>query len=229
MHSAVRFARIHFSMRSPKHVRNFCFAITLCMLVSLISCGGKDAASPAQGGSAKASASEDTNLAEPPLDQQTEQKLDPLTKEDVDLYLKVMRAAAEHVKHLTPADQAALDGAKKILASSASGRVPTKDDVKTLERANLVALYMDQIVAEEMNLDGHTYRGIAEAVETVFPASPPGAAPARSAAPAPGHTPTPLEKHLEDIKAANEKFLAPYRDEIQQLLGVVRNPANLPK
>ena len=121
MHSAVRFARKNFSMRSSKHFRNFRFAIALCTLSSLGGCGSKDAAAPAQSSAANAPASGDTNLAEPPLDQQTEQKLDPLTKEDVELYLKVMRASAERVKHLTPADQAALDDAKKILASSASG------------------------------------------------------------------------------------------------------------
>src|ERR1700722_17426888 len=136
MHSAVRFRRVPFSMRSLKHFRNFLFATAMCTLVPLSGCGDKEAASPAQSGSAKTSASEDTNLAEPPLDQQTEQKLDPLTKEDVELYLKVMPPAAERVKHFPPADQAALDGARKTLASSTSGRVPTKEDVKTLERAN---------------------------------------------------------------------------------------------
>ena len=98
-----------------------------------------------------------------------------------------------------------------------------------LERANLVAIYMDQIVTEEMNLDGHMYRGIAEAIEAVVPIPAPGAAPVSAAAPVPGHAPTPLEKRLEDVNAANEKFLAPSRGEIQQLLIVVRNPANLPK
>ena len=48
-------------------------------------------------------------------------------------------------------------------------------------------------------------------------------------APAPDHAPTPLEKRLSDVNAANAKFLAPYREKIQNLIGVVRNPANLPK
>ena len=61
-----------------------------------------------------------------------------------------MRAAAGRVKDPAPSGQAALEAAKKILAGSASGRVPTPDDVKTLERANLTALSMDQVVAEEI-------------------------------------------------------------------------------
>ena len=166
---------------------------------------------------------------EPPLDLQIEQKLDPLTKEDVELYLQVMRAAAERVKNLTPADRAALDGAKRILAGGASGRVPTPDDVKTLAQANLVATSMDQIVAGEMKLDGRTYRGIAEAVEAAVPNPAVEAASRVGGAPPASHASTPLEKRLNDVNSANEKFLAPYREEIQQLIVVVRNPANLPK
>jgi len=164
-----------------------------------------------------------------PLEQQTEQKLDPLTKDDVDLYLKVMRAAAERVKAHEPGDMAALDGARKILARGDSAPVPTPADATTLQRANLVAITMDQIVAEEMKLDGRTYRGIAEAVESVVPNPVLGPAPADNSAPAADHTLSPLEQRLAAVNAANGRFLAPYRDEIQKLLAVVRDPANLPK
>lgn len=203
-------------------------AILLCTAASSCGCGQKETTLLSEGAE-DAPASAGAMPAELPLDQQTEQKLAPLTKEDLELYLKVMRAAAERAKHLTPADQAALDGAKRILAGSASGRAPTRDDVKTLDRANLVAMAMDQVVAEEMKLDGRTYRGIVEAIESVVPNRASGAASGDGGAPAPDHTLTPLEKRLGDVNAANEKFLAPYREEIQQLMAVVRNPANLPK
>ena len=164
-----------------------------------------------------------------PVEQQTEQKLDPLTKDDVDLYLKIMHAAAERVKNPASADKTAIDSAKKILAGSASGRVPTPEDVKTLERANLVAISMDQIIAEEMKLDGRTYRGIVEAVESAVPNPALAKASGDGSALAPDHVPTPLEKRLNDVNAANERYLAPYREEIQKLIEIVRNPANLPK
>jgi hypothetical protein len=215
-------------MRVSTHDRTFSFAILL--FAAAVCCGcAREKTAPFSGGAGNAPASADAALAEPPLDQQTEQKLDPLTKQDVELYLKVMRAAAERVKSFTPADQAALDGAEKILAGSASGRVPTRDDAKTLERANLVAISMDQIVAEEMNLDGRTYRGIVEAVESVVPNPLQDAGVGIGGAPASDQARTPLEKRLSDVNATNEKFLAPYRDEIQKLVGIVRNPANLPK
>jgi hypothetical protein len=228
MHSAVRFARLTIPMRATKHARQFLLAILICAAPFFRACGRKETARLPEGaGNSPASAGE--KLDELPLDQQTEQKLNPLTKEDVDVYLKVMRAGAERVKNLAPADHAALDSAKKILAGSASGRVPTRDDAKTLERANIVAMSMDQIVAEEMKLDGRAYRGIVEAVEFVIPNPVQGAASGGDGARPPGHTPTPLEKRLNDVNASNEKFLAPYREEIQQLIAIVRNPANLPK
>ena len=123
--------------------------------------------------------------AEAPLEQQTEQKLDPLSKDDIELYLKVMRAAAGRVKNPAPSDKARLAAAKRILAGGAAGRVPTPDDVKTLERANLVALSMDQIVAEEMKIDARTYRGIAEAIESVVQNPALAAAPGAGGAAAP--------------------------------------------
>ena len=52
--------------------------------------------------------------AEAALEQQTEQKLDPLTPEDVELYLKVMRAAAARVQKAEAGDRATLEAAKKF-------------------------------------------------------------------------------------------------------------------
>jgi hypothetical protein len=190
---------------------------------------GRNQTAPLSEGGENSPASAAAKPAELPLDQQTEQKLDPLTKDDVDLYVKIMRAAAERAKNRAPADQATLEEAQKIMANGAAGRAPNPEGVKTLARATLVAVSMDQIVAEEMKVDGRTYRGIAEAVESVIPNPAAGKFADVKGAPPADHVPTPLEKRLSDVNAANAKFLAPYRDEIQSLIGVVRNPANLPK
>src|SRR5579863_4970481 len=126
---AVIFSLLSISMRTSKNVRTFLLAILFFAAASLSACARKEIAQPTEGpGNSPALARPD--LAGLPLNQQTEQKLDPLTKEDVDLYLKIMRAAAERVRNMPPADQAALVGATKILAASASGRVPTRDDVR---------------------------------------------------------------------------------------------------
>jgi hypothetical protein len=220
-------------LRKFRNAWRLLLAIALCAALSLTSCGHKEISAPSEGGgnSSASTAANPAGLEPPelPIDQQTEQKLDPLSKDDVDLYLKVMRAAADRVKNPLPADKAALDGAKKVLGASAAGHLPTPADVKTLERANLVAISMDQIVAEEMKLDGRTYRGIAEAVESVVSNPVLRAASGEGGAPVPARVPTQLEKRIGDVNAANEKILVPYRDEIKKLVAAVRDPANLPK
>jgi hypothetical protein len=211
-----------------KRTRIVLLATSICVLLSISGCGRKQTAPLSEGGENSPVAAS-ANHAELPLDQQTEQKLDPLTAEDVTLYLKIMRAAAERIEHPAPTDTAALEGARKILAASAAGRVPSLDDVKILDRANLEAISRDQIVAEEMKTDARTYRGIAEAIESVIPNPALTTHPRDDGKPAPEHIPTPLENRLSAANAANQKFLIPYRDEIQKLIAVVRNPANLPK
>jgi hypothetical protein len=215
-------------MRTTRCVRTLWLGIVLCAAVSFTGCGRKETA-PLSEGEENSTAASGAKPAEASLEQQTEQKLDPLTQDDVELYLKVMRAASVRVKNPTASDKAALEGATRILAGTASGRVPTQDDVKTLERANLVALSMDQVVAEEMKIDGRTYRGIAEAIESVVE-NPALAIASGNRGPAvQDHVLTPLEKRLSGVNAANEKFLTPYHEEVQKLIAAVRNPANLPK
>jgi hypothetical protein len=214
--------------RSSQRVRILWLGILLSAAVSFSGCGRKESAPLSEGGE-NSPATPGAKPAEAPINVQTEQKLDPLTTDDVELYLKVMRAAAERVKNPTPADKAAIADASRILAGSASGRVPTQDDVKTLAQANSVALAMDQIIAEEMKLDARTYRGIAEAVESAVPDPALEATSTKEMPAAPDHAPTPLQQRLSNAKSVNEKFLAPYRSEIQKLIQIVRNPLNLPK
>ena len=206
------------------------FRAALCVAFLLAACGRNQTAPVSDG--AESAAAPRTAVAEaagaPALDQQTEQKLDPLTREDVALYLKVMHAAAGRVKAPADVDRAALASAQALLARHPPA--PTPDDAKTLEHATLIAMAMDQIVAQEMNMDSRAYRGIAEAVEAVIPnpvlpapTGPPGAPPL------PDLPATPLQVRLREVNAANEAFLAPYRGEIAGLLAVVRNPATLPR
>src|ERR1700682_1808165 len=108
-------------MRTSKRVRTLWLGILLSAAVPFAGCGRKESTPLSEGGENSPAAS-GAKLAEATIEQQTEQKLDPLTKDDVELYLKVMRAAAERVKNPAPADKASLEGATKILARSASGR-----------------------------------------------------------------------------------------------------------
>ena len=109
-------------------------------------------------------------------------------------------------EEFAPGGSSALDGAKKILAGSASGRVPTPDDVKTLERAN-----------SRGDFDGSDRRGRNEARWPRVPRHRRGrrirhsessrarCLRRRPAAPLRIALPTPLEKRLSDVNAANEE------------------------
>jgi hypothetical protein len=214
-------------MRTTGRPRTLCLAITLFAALAFSGCGRKETAPLSEGGE-NSPAAQGAEPAEASLEQQTEQKLVPLGKDDIELYLKVMRAAARRVKNPAPGDQSTREAAQRILAGSASRRVPTPDDVKTLERANLVALSMDQVVAEEMKINARLYHGVAEAIESVVQNSAPAAA-GDGQTPAPQHALTPVERRLRDVNTANQEFLTPYRQEIQRFIAIVRNPANIPK
>lgn len=166
-----------------------------------------------------------TSTGIPPL---TEQKLDPLTASDVELYLNVMRAAAARVQNPTADDKATLAQAREIIAAAAAGHVPSSSDARTLERASEIGTQMDQIVSEEQHIDPDTYLGIALAVEAVVP-DPQLVAGEKKSSEASAPPRTPLERRIAEAGAANRSFLAPYRDEIERLLIIVRNPENLPK
>ena len=161
----------------------------------------------------------------PPL---TEQKLDPLTASDVELYLGVMRAAAARVQSPTAEDMATLAEAHEIMTAAAAGHVPSSSDARTLERASQIGTEMDQIVADEQHIDPATYIGIALAVEAVVP-DPQLTTTVKNTKQTNAPLQTPLSRRIAEADAANRMVLAPYRDEIEKLLIVVRNPGNLPK
>lgn len=198
--------------------------ILVCATVCVAGCG-RNRTAPLSEGAEHSTVPPGTVPAEAPPHLQTEQKLTPLTQEDVALYLRVMHLAALRVKNRLPTDRAALVTAKQILDARDSGRTPTPDDARMLQHATLVATGMDELVAQEMKIDLQKYRGIADAVETVIPNPllPPD--PANQAV---ENSLTRLQRRLQKVDAANAKLLGPYRKEIQQLLAVVRNPANLP-
>jgi hypothetical protein len=213
-------------MRAPRHLRFLWWGILLWAAASAAGCGRNQTA-PLSEGAEETTAPHGAIPGEAALELQTEQKLTPLTRDDVELYLKVMRAAAARVKNRPPTDVSALEAAKRLIENRGPRRTPTSDDARTLERATLLATGMDQVIAGEMKLDGRKYRGIAEAVEAAVPNPALPAAPDGDN-PVSGNTSTRLQERLQEVDAANAKFLAPYREEIQQLLAVVRNPANLP-
>jgi hypothetical protein len=166
-----------------------------------------------------------TSTGIPPL---TEQKLDPLTQTDVEMYLSVMRTAAARVQNPNAEDKATLAQAEQIMTAAAAGHVPSSSDARTLQRASQIGTEMDQVVVEEQHIDAATYWSVALAIEAVVP-DPLLAANEKKSTDAPAAPSTPLDRRIAAADDANRIFLAPHRDEIQKLLAIVRNPANLPK
>jgi len=218
-------------MPTTARCRQLAFIAALCAAPWLIACGRPQTAPLSEGRETRQGTGGQAS-AEASFEVQTEQKLEPLTPQDITLYLGVMRAAVERVAHPAPGDRDTLQAARQLASAGTpanSGRgVPTPEDAKLLERATMVAIRMDQIIAEERGLDGRTYRGIAAAVESAISGADPPAS-AGESTPAPPESPTPLQARLSELRVANAALLAPYRDEIQKMLAVVRNPANLPR
>ncbi len=76
-------------------------------------------------------------------------EFEPLTQADVDLYLKVMRAAAERVKSLPAADREALRTFRRM--TTTPNQFPSAEDMAAMQRAGeLVAL--DGVVARELGV-----------------------------------------------------------------------------
>ncbi len=204
------------------NTKPFACNLFLCAVVAVVGLGGcnRDHPRPIARVSVSAGA---TPTGIPPL---TEQKLDPLTESNVELYLRVMRAAAERVRVPNSEDMQTIARARQIISAAATGHVPSSTDADTLQRATQICLAMDQIVAREMQIDPNRYLAIADAIEAVVP-NPDLVAPQVESTGIPPRSP--LERRLVSVNAANEAFLASYRGEIQRLLSVVRNPSNLPK
>ena len=77
-------------------------------------------------------------------------------------------------------------------------------------------------------MDAAAYLGVARAVEAVVP-NPQIVATEKKMQEDAGSPQSPLDRRIAAVNAANRIFLTPYRDEIERLLAIVRNPANLPK
>jgi hypothetical protein len=74
-------------------------------------------------------------------------KTTPLTESDIDLYLDVMRAAADRIKNATGQDRAALDLMKQVNSGKINGAM-TPDQAALLAHAAQLAQIDEQIAAQ---------------------------------------------------------------------------------
>lgn len=142
----------------------------------------------------------------------------PLTKDGIDVYLRVMRASAERMKQLSPQDLALI---KKMTNMNSWKNGPP--DPSELERYYQLTA-MDETVAQEM--------GVSDAYQTARRKVVSHA----STCPAPcgeleGESGTPVQSRMstaeEEQLDAERALVKPYEDEIKELEAQVRPSAHM--
>lgn len=167
----------------------------------------------------------------------TDMQLTPLSKDDIALYLQVMHAAADRVRHPSAADMALAQHAKVIVAAGASGKASATPEQDAQVMTDLLMLHgqMDVRIVQERHLDAARYEGIQSAIEDAVPNPATAAGSCGGDCPeAKDNEPPPaasgaalaLQHKIESVQAEDTRILAPYKTEIQQLLPVVRNISN---
>ncbi|MHB8453840.1 MAG: hypothetical protein ACYDDO_03900 [Acidiferrobacterales bacterium] len=159
----------------------------------------------------------------------------PLTQDDIALYLKIMRDAAQRLRTLSPADRKIIAD-YQALASGDTGQQQVADQspeaVSARRRQNERALQlmtaMDEIIATDEHVDIERYHAIKDRVEAaISPADCDACGDSDSADTDSDNEPQDPEQkpetdRLATIARADARTLAPYRAEIQALLRVVR-------
>ena len=156
-------------------------------------------------------------------------EFDPLTGADVEMYLKVMRTAAERIRTMSAADRAVLKAYRKMTASPDPNQIPSAEQIMALQRAGEL-MTMDSAVARELGV-GRRYTSIAGRV-TTFITPMDGA----------GDSEPMTSEQRARLKARIERFqdrrkldaatLGPHRDEIQSLqkqVNLILHPESIPE
>lgn len=172
--------------------------------------------------------SDSGSLSDAPEDK-TDWPLVPLTQADVQLYLSVMRAAAERVQHPTAEDIAApgLVNSVELKMQQGHAEQVTAAEDKAIDLADTLQGHADDLIVEGRHIDAQKYSHIVDRVEEAIvppqfdfvadgdPSSTP-------------YVPTAHDRAVEATKNANIKLLAPYRDEIRALQATVRDTTPRP-
>jgi hypothetical protein len=132
----------------------------LCVLLVAAACAGSPPAQDAKSVAAQGAGSTAQRPSAAPATDTTAAlgEFEPLTRADVELYVKVMRAAADRVKNLPAADRQALEAQKTFATKASSGQMPSAEEFAAMERATQL-MALDGTIAREMGV-GKRYRSI---------------------------------------------------------------------
>ena len=95
-----------------------------------------------------------------------------VTRANMDLYMRVMRATAERERNPAPEDLRTMTAFKRI-RSAAPAATLTPEEKQVVQRAFLLINALDEVVAAETHVDANQYRSAKAAVESVLPAPNP--------------------------------------------------------
>lgn len=199
-------------------------ASIVLLAFTLTSCGqaatpGQDAASTP---TAKADINADANTNTP---DKPDWPLVPLTDADVKLYLEVMRAAADRLRHPPASDLAAPKLAEAAEAKVQSGHPESVTAVESqaIELVGTLQGHADDLIVADRHIDAERYSHIVDRVEDAvvppqFDINADGGEPLATP-----YVPTAHDRAVEATRNANIKLLAPHRSEIRALQSVVRD------
>lgn len=227
----------HARFSGTRHRHATVVALAALMFGALSACGSgamgtqsadKQAASAPTTAASNPAAADAAAPSDTPADK-TDWPLVPLTQADVQLYLSVMRAAAERVRHPTAEDIAApglVKSAELKMQQGHAEQVTAAED-KAIDLAGTLQGHADDLIVEGRHIDAQKYSHIVDRVEEAIvppqfdfvadgdPSSTP-------------YVPTAHDRAVEATKNANIKLLAPYRDEIRALQATVRDTTPRP-
>ena len=129
-----------------------------------------------------------------------------LTDADVQMYLRVMRAAVARQQHPTSADIALKKRAASITEATMHGHIPTEAEQAVLEQSFKLST-LDDMVVEQMHINAAHYTAVKERIDEFLEESDGKATPMSAKE----------EKALLDAWKHDEKVIAPYREELTAL------------
>ena len=160
-------------------------------------------------------------------------EFETLTQADVDLYLKVLRAAAERVRNMPQADRDVLNAFHKMTTGGA-GQIPTPDQMAAMQRAGDL-MTIPSGVAREMGVEKR-FSSIGSRVEHfLMPMDGASSGDEDDAARMTAEERAALKVRIQrfrDRRTADAATLQPYRDEIaalQKQVDFARHPESIPK
>jgi hypothetical protein len=154
----------------------------------------------------------------------------PLTRADVDLYLNVMRTAAERIKNMSAADRAVLKAYRKLTANPDPNQIPSAEQIMAIQRAGEL-MTLDSAVARELGIT-RRYNSISGRVAAFI--MPMGGEGDDDATPMTAERKAQLKLRIErfrERRRLDAATLEPHREEIQSLqkqVNLILHPESIP-